>query len=105
MPRIRPLSEAERKAEAEKTQRQRVVRIISAATEAHGYDRQVLADKSGMNVQALNRRMRGESDFRMTELCSISDALGLDGQSRAALCGSKEKCRFETGYRAGASDA
>lgn len=105
MPRVRPLTEAARKAETEQAQRQRVVRIISAATEASGFDRQTLAKRSGMDIQALNRRMRCESDFRMPELCSVSDALGLDGQSRAALCGSKEKCRFEAGYRAGASGA
>jgi len=105
MPRVRPLTETARKAEAEQNQRQRVVRIISAATEAHGFDRQTLAKMSGIDVQALNRRMRCESDFRMPELCNISDALSLDGQSRAALCGSKEKCRFETGYRVGASGA
>lgn len=100
MPRTRPLTEAGRKAEAVQAQRQRVVRIICAATEAYGYDRQTLADKSGLSIQALNRRLRGELDFRMLELCSISDALGLDAQSRAALCGAKEKCRFEPGFRA-----
>ncbi len=105
MPKVRPLTEAARKAEAELTQRQRVVRIISTAAESRGFDRQTLAKKSCMDVQALNRRMRCESDFRMPELCRISDALGLDGQCRAALCGAKEKCRFETGYRAGASGA
>lgn len=104
MPKTRLLTEAARKAESEKLQRQRVVRIISAAMEAIGFDRQTLAKRSGIPIQSLNRRLRGELDFRMLELCSISDALGLDGQSRAALCGAKEKCRFEPGYRAGISD-
>lgn len=105
MPRVRPLTEAARKAEAEKTQRQRVTRIIEAAAAARGLTRQQLSDMAGIGYQPLNRRMRGESDFSMTELCRISDALLLDCASRAALCGAKEKCRFEPGYRAGTSGA
>lgn len=99
MPRVRPLTEAGRKAEAEKNQRQRVIRIINAAMAAYGYDRQALAKRAGLEYQQFNRRMRGESDFRMPELCSIADALGFDTTCRAALCGAKEKCRWETGYR------
>ena len=105
MPKVRPLTEAARRAEAEQTQRQRVVRIIAAASEALGYDRQKLADLSGLDVQALNRRMRCAADFKVPELCRISDVLSLDGQSRAALCGAKEKSRYEPGYRVGASGA
>lgn len=100
MPRVRPLTEAARKAEAEKIQRERVIRIITAASAVVGFDRQMLANRAGIEYQVLNRRMRGESDFRMPELCSIANALGLDTMCRAALIGAKEKCRYETGYRA-----
>ena len=74
MPKLRPYSEAERRAEEAKNQRERVIRIINAASMVCEYD-------------------------RMPELCGIANALKMDVQTRAALCGAKEKCRYETGYR------
>lgn len=108
MPRVRPLTQALKKEEAERQQRERAIRIISAASAACGLDRQTLAKNADIDYQVLNRRMRGESDFRLPELCDISNVLKLDAVSRAALCGAKEKCRYEPGYRperAGASGA
>ena len=99
MPRTRPLTQAAAKAQAEAAQRERTIRIISSASAAHGFDRQRLSSRAGMDYQVFSRRMRGESDFRLQELCSIADALGLDAMCRAALCGAKEKCRYESGYK------
>lgn len=100
MPRVRPLTEAARKAEAEITQRRRVISIITAAMTVSGFDRLALAKFAGIDYQVLNRRMRGDSDFRLSELVSLANALRLDTVCRAALLGAKEKCRYETGYRA-----
>lgn len=98
MPRVKQLTPALRKEEAERAQRERVIRIINAACAASGEDRQSLAKKAGMDYQQFNRRMRGEADFRMLELCSVADALNLDAAVRASLCGAKQKCRFEAGF-------
>ncbi len=99
MPKLRPYSEAERRAEEAKNQRERVIRIINAASMVCEYDRMELCKQAHIDYQTFNRRMRGESDFRMPELCGIANALKMDVQTRAALCGAKEKCRYETGYR------
>lgn len=99
MPRGRPLTQAERKEAAEKQQRERVIRIINAAMEAHGLDRQQLSREAAIDYQVFNRRMRGESDFRLPEISGIANALSLDAITRAAICGSAVRCRFEPGYR------
>ena len=99
MPKLRPYSEAERREEEKKNQRDRVIRIINAASMVCEYDRMKLCERAHMDYQTFNRRMRGESDFRMPELCGIANALKMDQQTRAALCGAKEKCRYEPGYR------
>ena len=101
MPRVNPLSPALRKAEAEKQQKNRVARIINTACAACGLDRYALAKKADIDYYTFCRRMRGESDFRMPELCGIANALSLDVYSRAALLGAKEKCRYEPGYKEG----
>ncbi|MBQ8616334.1 MAG: hypothetical protein IJ418_02360 [Clostridia bacterium] len=108
MPRVRPLTEALRKEDAARQQKERVIRIISAASAALGYDRIQVAKKAGIEYQTYCHRMRGASDFRLPEISGVADALSLDAVSRAALCGAKEKCRYEPGYRperAGASGA
>lgn len=99
MPKIRPYNEALRREQEIKDQRSRVIRIICAATEANDYDRAELCEHAHIDYQTFNRRMRGESDFRLAELCGIANALKMDTMTRAALCGAKEKCRYETGYR------
>ena len=95
MPSVRPLTEAKRREYAEKNQRERVARIINSAAVARGMDRRKLAEQSGIEYQTLNGRLRGASDFRLTELISIADALRLDSASRAALAGAAEKCCYE----------
>lgn len=99
MPKVRPYSEALRREEETKQQRVRVIRIINAASMACECDRTELCQKAHIDYQTFNRRMRGESDFRMPELCGIANVLKMDLQTRAALCGAKEKCRYEPGYR------
>ena len=99
MPKLRPYSKAEQRAEDARKQRERVILIINAASAACECDRQELCTRTSIDYQTMNRRMRAESDFRNTELCWIADALKMDVQTRAALCGAKEKCRFEAGYR------
>lgn len=99
MPKTRPLSKAQQKEESDRKQRERVIRIINTASAACGYDRHNVAELSGIEYHTLNYRMRGASDFRLIELCGIANALNLDAVTRAALCGAKEKCRYEPGYR------
>lgn len=99
MPKLRPYSEAQRREEETKKQRDRTILIINTATAACEIDRAELCRQAHIDYQVFNRRMRGEADFRMPELCGIANALKMDAQTRAALCGAKEKCRFEPGYR------
>lgn len=99
MPRVTPLSPALRKAEAERQQKDRTIKIINTACCLRGFDRQILAKKADIDYPTLCRRLRGESEFRAQELCNIADALTLDVFSRAALLGAKEKCRYEPGYK------
>lgn len=99
MPKLRPYSEALRREEETQKQRDRVIRIISTASMACECDRAELCRKAHIDYQTFNRRMRAESDFRLPELVGIADALRMDVETRAALCGAKEKCRYEPGYR------
>lgn len=99
MPKLRPYSEALRREEERKQQRDRVIRIINTASMACECDRAELCQKANIDYQTFNRRMRAESDFRLPELWGIANALKMDQQTRAALCGAKEKCRYEPGYR------
>lgn len=92
-------SPALKKAEEAKLQRERIIKIISAATVSCGLDRYSLARKADLNYDLLSRRLRGETDFRSQELCAIADALRLDVSCRAAILGAKEKCRYEPGYK------
>ena len=99
MPKIRPLTQALRREEEAKQQKERVIRILCAASAAAGYDRIQVAEKAGIEYQTYCHRMRGASDFRLPEISSVANALNLDAVTRAALCGAKEKCRYEPGYR------
>ena len=100
MPKIKYLlSEAQKRADETKTQRERAIRIINAAAAAKDIERADLCKKANIEYQTFNRRMRAESDFRLPELWGIANVLNLDTQTRAAICGAKEKCRFEPGYR------
>ena len=103
MPRLRPLTTAQQKEAAEAAQRDRTRAIIKGAMAAEGYaNYQQLARASDIGHQILCRRIR-EGGMRMEELIRIADALRLDYESRAALCGAKERCRFEAGYKGGAA--
>lgn len=92
------LTEAQRQEAAEKNLRERIIRIFSAAMVAVDKDRAQTAKESRISYQAFNARMRGDVDFSAPQLARIADVLRLDILSRAALLGSREKCRFEPGY-------
>ena len=98
MPRI-TLTEAARRVEAERQRRERVQRIITTAAKSRGLDMKSLSVRTGIEYQALCKRVRGGCSFPLADLTTIADTLGLDDQTRAALAGSKTKCRFEMGYR------
>lgn len=99
MPRLKPLTIADRiKAETDQ-QRDRVIRIIKAAAEASNMERAEICRKAHIDYQVFNRRLQGKSEFRLPELWSVADVLGMDMQTRAAICGSKEKCRYEPDYK------
>lgn len=99
MPRWKPSTEAERRAERIRAQRDRTILIINAAAMSCNLERSELCEAAHIDYQTFNRRMRAESDFRLPELCGIADVLKMDTATRAAMCGAKEKCRFEPGYR------
>ncbi len=103
MPRLRPLTTAQQRAATEAEQRDRTRAIIRGAMAAEGYaNLQQLARVTGIGHQILCRRLR-EGGLRLEEFAQIADALRLDPMSRAAICGGKEKCRFEAGYKGGAA--
>lgn len=84
---------------AEKKQRERVILIIDTALAALNMDCRMLSQMTDIGYQTLCRRRRGECDFTLPEINRIANALNMDMQTRAAICGSKEKCRYETGYK------
>ena len=103
MPKLRPLTTVQQREAAEAAQRERTRVIIKGAMAAEGYGSyQQLARVTGIGHQILCRRLR-EGGLRMEEFARIADALRLDPVSRAAVCGGKEKCRFEAGYKGGAA--
>lgn len=53
MPKLRPYSEAERRAEEAKNQRERVIRIINAASMVCEYDRMELCKQAHIDYQTL----------------------------------------------------
>ena len=99
MPKTRPLTAALQREADEADRRKRTIRIINTAAVASGLDRRQLADRSNIEYQTFNHRMRGESDFRLSELSRIANVLHFDVGTRAAVTGAKEKCRYEEGYR------
>ena len=98
MPKV-TLTEAARRVEAERQRQKRVKTIITTAATMRGLNTKELAAKTGIEYQGLCKRLRGAADFRLAEIATVSDVLGLDGQTRAALAGAKEKCRYEIGYQ------
>ena len=99
MPNARGTSAALQRYSAEKRQRERVVRIIQAALSSAGMDCRMLSQETEIEYGSLCRRIRAECDFSLLQISRIANALDMDEQTRAALCGSKTKCRFETGYK------
>lgn len=103
MPRLRPLTTAQQREAAEAALRDRTRAIIKGAMAAEGYESyQQLARVTGLDYQILCRRLR-DGGMKMEEFARIADALRLDPVSRAAVCGGKDKCRFEAGYKGGAA--
>jgi hypothetical protein len=91
------LTEAQRREAAAKTQSKRIMLILRRAM---GFKTaKELALSLGMNDQAVSRRMRGAVPWDLQTLVALADALNLDDQSRAALMGSKTKCRWEDGFK------
>ena len=84
---------------AEKKQRERVILIIDTALAALDMDCRMLSQMTDIGYQTLCRRRRGECDFSLAEISRIANALNMDAQTRAAICGSREKCRYEPGYK------
>lgn len=93
------LTDSQRKAAAVDRQKLRTERIINAALSARGWDRQMLSKESGVDYQSLCRVLRGAGPWRAPDLIAVADALSLDPKTRAALCGAKEACRYEVGFK------
>ncbi len=100
MPKV-TLTVAAHRVEAERKRQKRVQTIITTAATMHGMNTKDLADRTGIEYQGLCKRLRGATDFRLAEITVIADVLGLDWQTRAAMVGAKEKCRYEIGYNEG----
>ena len=98
MPNAKKSSRALKQYAAEKKQRERVIQIIDTALASLGLDSRTLSRMTEIEYQTLCRRRRGECDFTLPEISRIANALNMDAQTRAALCGSREKCRFEIGF-------
>ena len=98
MPRV-TLTEAARRVEAERQRQERVRRIVYTAASARGYDMKKLSAKAGLEYQSLCRWLRGAAVMPLAGVVKIAEVLKLDDQTRAALMGSKTRCRFEAEYR------
>ncbi|MCD8116686.1 MAG: helix-turn-helix domain-containing protein [Oscillospiraceae bacterium] len=88
------LTSTQRQAQKEKATIERITKLIRIAMAVNGLNQRDLAEKVGLDPSSLGRRMRGESEFRGSELRTIADALHMDNTTRAALLGG-EKCAYE----------
>ncbi|MCD7769876.1 MAG: hypothetical protein LUH36_07185 [Oscillospiraceae bacterium] len=100
MPRV-AYGAAQRREQAEQRQRTRTMRMIFAAMAATGINRQDLARMAGMSYDVLCDCLRQTREFRLTEIIHVADALNMGDAERAALVGSKAKCRWEADNGAG----
>lgn len=91
------LTDAQRQEAAVKAQQERISTIVRRAM---GFTTgRELAEEIHAEPAALCRRLRGQTNWDVPTLFLVADALQLDDKTRAALLGSKIKCRFEDGYK------
>lgn len=88
------LTDSQRRTRKEKSAVERTTQLIKMGMVKQGLNQRELAKKIGLDPSSLGRRMRGESEFRGSELRTIADALHMDNATRAALMGG-EKCPWE----------
>jgi len=53
-------------------------RRLRAIREARGYKQKVIADRAGVSVSHLNRLELGQRDAKVSTVCHIAHALGVD---------------------------
>lgn len=97
MPKV-SLTQAQRSAAEKVSRAERNKRIIVTAASAAGYrDMSELAAMLGVNVSTFYTRLR--RGMRLEDFVVLADTLHLDDQTRARICGSKTKCRWEADYK------
>lgn len=100
MPKTRAYGAAQQAAVAESQRVERIQLILRCAALQKGYENiKDLAAAIGINYSTLAARIR-KGDMSMRQFTELADFLRLDGQARAACCGSREKCGLEDGRKA-----
>jgi hypothetical protein len=93
------LTAAQRREAAATAQKSRIETIIYRAMAPLTV--RELALKAGLSPNVLYNRLGGKAVWDVPTITAVADAISLDDKTRAALLGSKTKCRFEHGYRDG----
>lgn len=95
MPRIKPLTAAERAAQERDKQIRRTYQIISMACRMSDFHSVAgLASELNIPYSTLHSQLHGGS-IRAIDMARIIQALGVDDQTVLALSGKPEKCRYE----------
>lgn len=61
------------------------IKALLAAIEERDMSVEMLAEKTGISVSVLKRRLKEESEFRASEIYRISDALGLSDERKTEI--------------------
>lgn len=93
------LTEAQRQKAWDDDLRKRTTLILSAMMAAKPISRRMLSEKSGVQYDALCRYIRQGKFTNSLHMARVMDVLEADDGTRAALMGSRAKCRFEKGFK------
>lgn len=97
MPKVRALTQAQRDAQEISERTARNKRIIRAAGVAIGLNTFTeIAAALGLPKSTLSYRL-SSGKMTISDFAKLADTLSLDDQTRARICGSKTKCRWEPG--------
>lgn len=95
MPRVRPLTSAERAAQERDKQIRRTFQIISMACRMSDFQTlSGLASELNIPYTTLHSQLRGGS-IRAIDMARIIKTLNMDDQTVLAISGKPEKCRYE----------
>lgn len=95
MPKTRGLTAAQREAKRMKEWQTRAIRIIRTMMAVYNKTQSDVAAVINRTRVAVSERLNGRTAWSASELVLVADYFHADDQTRSALLGGKEKCRWE----------